>query len=186
MKKKTVFILCVICFLLGSSLLIPGYFFFKCKTDDGGHIGHVEPGPELPPDPKPGVKNPYACGATINIIGAMREGKFFTTASNDCMTVNREFELEVVCPEKYYHKPYSIQFQVMSYVGYNKEIGKFNALIGGTLAFIWNYKYGSVGVGVSYLQGLAIPEYYGGLVAFAQVDFGKKKIVDNFFSYDID
>lgn len=178
-KVKTCLILCAVCIAITAAICIPStYFLSRCEMEDG-KIDDVRPGPELPPDPKPGVKNPYACGPTINIVGAMREGKFFTTASNNCMTVNREFELNIACPKHYYYYPYSIQIQLTGLVGYNKELEKFNALVGGTVSWIWNFKHGSVGLGITYLHGLVIPEYYAGATVTGQIDFGKKKTIDN-------
>ena len=175
MKIKTCLILCAVCIVITAVICIPlTHHFSKCEKEDGS-VEDIVPGPVLPPTPKPGNKNPYVCGPTIHISGIMREGKFFTTAYNDCMSVDREFGLNIECPKHYYYRPYSIQVQLTAMAGYNEEMKKFNALVGGTLIYFWNFKYGSVGVGVTYLHGMIIPEYYVGATFAGKIDFGKKR-----------
>lgn len=171
-KLKVACITASICILLGISGGIGiGWWLFHCKP---GTVEAGDPGPLSPTDWKDNSSAALYAGDHIDIMGAMRQGNFFVTCSDKVKTNTREFPIKAICQSTY--RPYSIQLQAFMLAGYEKDQQRFNSIAGGTIAFLWNYKYGSVGFGITYAQSIIFQEYYAGATIIGQIDFGKNKI----------
>lgn len=167
-KIKIIVIAASVIIAFGGGMLA-GFFAFRCEP---GIVQTGKPGPLSPTTWTDDAPDAKYCGDKIDIIGAMRQGSFFVTAWDSCKYNSREFPMAAECAVTY--RPYSIQIQLFMLAGYNNEIQKMNVLAGGTIAFLRNYRYGSIGVGLTYAQGIIIPEYYAGVSVIGQIDFGKK------------
>ena len=167
--KLSLIIIGAIIFLAGSNTLT----WYLTKCDPSGTIEVGEPGPLSPTDWKDNKPAAKYCGPRIDIEGAMREGKFFVTSWDNCKSNFREFPMTAICPPLI--RPYSIQLQLFMLAGYDRDQKRFNALAGGTAAFLWNYNLGSIGLGITYAQSIMYKAYYAGASVIAQDDFGKRR-----------
>jgi hypothetical protein len=168
MKIKSVIILCVIVAALsitGTALVC--HYCFPCPegpvviTDEG----ETKSGDKVP------APTDYT-GGNIAISAAMSQGRFFTVhAENRYKWSERTYALAAICPVRV--RPYSLMIQLHALGGYNSELREARALVGGTVSWLWNYKAGSVGVGVTYLHGLMSKEYYAGATVTGKIDIGK-------------
>ncbi|MBP7735976.1 MAG: hypothetical protein KA369_08390 [Spirochaetes bacterium] len=169
MKIKNVIILCIVVAavsIIGTALICR--YCFPCpeaptiKIEDEGETKSGDKAPA------PGGYN----GGEIGITAAMKEGKFFTVrAENKYKWSERTYTLGAICPVAV--RPYSLMLQAHALAGYNKELQKMNAFVGGTVSWLWNFKAGGLGVGVTYLHGLVIDEWYAGASVTGKIDIGK-------------
>lgn len=172
MSKWKIVLICLSVGIIVGAVVGSGVTWKLTRCERSGQVDIVDPG--TPSDPVYHIPAATACGHTIDITGAMSEGRFFTVkAANKCMTVTRAFELAGICRPLV--RPYSLMIQGHALAGYSQELQKFNALIGATLSWLWNYSRGSVGVGATYLRGIVIKEWYAGATVTGKLDFGKIK-----------
>lgn len=172
-KFKVVCITTIIALLLGiPSGIGIGWWIFHFEP---GSVIAGDPGPLSPTEWKDNKPAAKYCGDSIDIFGAMRQGNFFVTASDDCKSNSREFPMSAHCPVSY--RPYSLMVQPFILAGYSQELARFNAIAGLEAAFLWNYRRVSLGFGVMYAQGLIYDEYYVGASFVGKIDFGKLKTI---------
>lgn len=160
--------------IIAAAALVAGgyslrYYIEPCEP---GTIESGDPGPLSPTSWNDNSPEALYAGDRIDIAGAMRKGNFFVTAWDKVKSNSREFPLTAICKRSY--RPYSIQLQAFALVGYDRDLERFDAIAGGTVAFLWNFPNGAVGVGLTYAQSLFFKEYFAGASVIGQIDFGKK------------
>lgn len=147
--------------------------YFTADKCEGGTVTQGDPGPLSPTEYTENHPAPKLCGDRIFIDSKMRDNILTVTGWDECKRNHRDFPLSAVCPVTY--RPYSLMLQAHALAGYIKQLGEFNFLVGGTGGFLWNSRHGSGGIGITYLQGLIVPEYYVGVTATGLLDAGARR-----------
>lgn len=116
-------------------------------------------------DPTPQGKY---CGEVINAEATLK-GRLLTVDMWDkCKRGKYEYELKY--PNVLYK--YTIMPSILAGVGYLPELKKWDALVGGELDILRNYKWFGVGGGVWYIQGINTKFKQGGAKATLAFSFG--------------
>ena len=161
--------------VIAAAVSVPLTWYLSRGEDvPGGTVEQEEPGPTSPTSWTDNTPAGKYCGDTIDITGTMRDNDFFVACRDNCKGNSRTFPMRAKCPQTY--RPYGVMAQAHILGGYNSEIGKFDAIAGGTLTWLWNMPRGSAGIGATYLRSLVIDSWYAGASATAILDFGKLKI----------
>jgi hypothetical protein len=87
---------------------------------------------------------------------------------NKCFSSGIDFPVN--CKAAIRVKKWSIGIQGMLLAGYNKDFQKFDIMAGGQIFFLRNFRYGSIGAGLIYQQGLFVKQYYAGASILAKFD----------------
>jgi hypothetical protein len=167
MKTKYWLIICLICLLIGGGAwALIDHYFFPCTGVIS--IGPIDVGPTVITAP-PGTPIDK-CGALLFDAALAEDNKSIHVRTwNKCFSSTVDFPAtcKAVPPVI---KKWSIGLQLFLLPGYNTELKKFDALAGGELFFMRNFKYGSIGAGLLYQQGLMIKQYYAGAAVLAKFD----------------
>lgn len=168
MKTWVKIIIIVIAILLYTGGVVGGsYYLFRCIPADPS-ADPTGPTTTTITDNSPPAKY---CGDKIDIEGNFSyNGIFDIIARNKCMIGQRSYIIKYNCPEPKIKK-YSIGLQTSVLIGYNKDAQKFDVIAGAEIFFLRNYKYGSIGFGLIYQQGLIINQYYVGAGIIGKFDF---------------